>query len=124
MPRFVKPDRSAAIGARLCIARVTAGLSRVDLARALDLSAAQVEKYERGRARLPAVMLVDLARLLLCSPLFFVETDDTALARTLLLQLPDGTVPRRQIDRAVTALKRAGREGAPADAAAGDRVSA
>ena len=71
-------------------------------------------------------MLPELGRELCCSPLFFLETDDAELARALLLKMPAGRVARRLLDRAVSTLKHAAREGtSPAvRSAIAERVSA
>jgi transcriptional regulator with XRE-family HTH domain len=120
VPRFIDNGRSAAIGARLCLARITAGVALPALADEVGMSYQQLYKYERGRSRLPAVMLEDLGRLLGRPAVFFLATDDTALARAMLLELPEHPALRRQFHRAIAILK----QDEPAEAAEASQVPA
>jgi transcriptional regulator with XRE-family HTH domain len=66
------------LGCAIRLARVAAGKSQADVAEHLDLSFQQLQKYEKGKNRIPVQELVSLAAYLEVSLLDLVdsETDD------------------------------------------------
>lgn len=63
----------AHVGRRLKQARTLRRLSQTDVARKLDLSFQQIQKYEIGSNRVAASRLYDLARILDVTPGYFFE---------------------------------------------------
>ena len=61
------------VGERLKIRRLLAGKSQTDLAKNLDLTFQQIQKYEKGINRISAGHLLLFARALDCSPIDFYE---------------------------------------------------
>lgn len=57
-----------AIGANIRLQRLIAGISRALLARAIDVSEQQLQKYETGANRISASRLLHISRLL-CVPI-------------------------------------------------------
>jgi transcriptional regulator with XRE-family HTH domain len=68
------------VGRRVRLAREHAGLTQVELGRALGMSFQVVQKYEQGEIRVSASRLVQLSRLLRKPVAFFFETLDAASA--------------------------------------------
>lgn len=58
----------AAIGARIRHIRKLRGLTQIEMAQGLGVTFQQIQKYERGRNRIPAFRLVGIARLLDTNP--------------------------------------------------------
>lgn len=61
--------KDADIGARVRAMRVSLGLSQEELAKGLQVSLQQVQKYEKGTNRVSGVRILMLAELLQTSPL-------------------------------------------------------
>lgn len=64
MTRRSNKSNDAAIGLRIKVARMAAGLSQEKLATALDLTFQQIQKYEKGANRVGAGQIQTIARLL------------------------------------------------------------
>jgi len=64
MPRRNPNSLDAHVGRRVRMARLAAGFSQERLARALQVSFQQVQKYEKGVNRIGASRLSDIARVL------------------------------------------------------------
>jgi transcriptional regulator with XRE-family HTH domain len=75
-------DYDRLIGERIRLARAAQDITQVRLAKALDVSFQQVQKYENGSNRISAKRLYDIARLFhLEIGFFFEEIDDAVLRR-------------------------------------------
>ena len=61
------------VGTRLRLRRLEKGLSQKQLAKALDLSFQQVQKYEKGKNRISASMLFEIAGVLEVPILYFFD---------------------------------------------------
>jgi transcriptional regulator with XRE-family HTH domain len=64
------------VGDRVRIARSTQGVSRADLAKLLNISVQQMQKYEMGTNRLKAGQLYEISVMLQLPIQFFFELDD------------------------------------------------
>jgi transcriptional regulator with XRE-family HTH domain len=89
------------VGKQLKALRTLRGLTQTDIAKGLDLSFQQVQKYELGRNRVSASKLYELGNLLNVAPGFFYEgldqvkagapviDEETARAAALFAKLKD-----------------------------------
>lgn len=68
----IDQQMSIEIGAKLRQARRTAGLSQATLAEELGVTFQQVQKYEKGSNRISAPKLVQVCKVLGCSPMDFL----------------------------------------------------
>lgn len=93
-----------AVGARIRALRVARGMSQQKLAAAIGYTFQQLQKYETGRNRVAASVMVRIARALGCSPAsFFTEIEAPALCiASDLALLPDAS--REAIGRVVKAI--------------------
>ena len=82
------------VGARIRLRRTLLGISQERLAEAIGLTFQQVQKYERGRNRVSASRLVDLANALdVTIPYFFDEMSAGVGAQTPSALLKAGNRP-------------------------------
>jgi Zn-dependent peptidase ImmA (M78 family)/transcriptional regulator with XRE-family HTH domain len=94
--RAVSPDLTRLIGARVRRARVAAGLSQGDLARALDLSQAAISNIESGARPLRVDELVVVSRAIGRDVAYFLEparTPTGPIGVTLRAQVADLPLP-------------------------------
>ena len=104
-----------AIGARLRVQRLCAGISQAELAKALGITFQQIQRYERGTNRLSASMLVRAAAKLRTTVAALVgeaDTPDSVLGQlaapraTEMLaayaQISDGDVRRSLLELAAS----------------------
>lgn len=76
---LIGPDPiDAAVGARVRIRRRWLGLSQTDLAVSLGITFQQIQKYEHGKNRISASMLVGIAARLETTVAALVGEDDSA----------------------------------------------
>ena len=61
MPRIAKNITDVRIGTRIRSLRLTRGISQTDLARFMGVTFQQVQKYEKGKSRIAASLLFQLA---------------------------------------------------------------
>lgn len=61
------------VGKKLKNLRVLRGLTQTDVAKGLDISFQQVQKYELGRNRISASKLFEISRILDVSPSYFFD---------------------------------------------------
>ena len=85
------------VGSRVQLRRSNLGLSRSKLARDVNLTFQQIQKFERGTNRISASRLADLARALDVPVSFFFDDMPESLAGAAA---PDGqrTAPRAAVD--------------------------
>ena len=88
----------AHVGRRLKQARTLRRLSQTDVARKLDLSFQQIQKYEIGSNRVAASRLFDLAQVLDVTPGYFFEGLDEAVEK------PNRSDPALDIVSAIAAI--------------------
>jgi transcriptional regulator with XRE-family HTH domain len=67
--RVKNPTREKEIGIRVNVMRIKRGITQEELGRRLGVSFQQVQKYEKGRNRLSATRLMDIAEILGGDPL-------------------------------------------------------
>jgi transcriptional regulator with XRE-family HTH domain len=65
----------AQVGSRLRARRMALGMSQPDLADAIGLTFQHIQKYEKGKNRIGAGRLYQLAKLLKVDPEFFFESE-------------------------------------------------
>jgi transcriptional regulator with XRE-family HTH domain len=84
-----------AFGARMRFRRKAIGMSQAALGERIGASSRQVQRYEQGRNRVSASVLVVVARSLACSPAALLGDDDqtqAAEAELLSLLAVDGAI--------------------------------
>lgn len=106
-------DKDRQIGANIRRLRIEAGLSQKDTAGRLGISYQQVQKYERGKSRVAASTLYELAAFYHVAPARFFEGlgdalpqdlrehDDEALKILALVSRIEDPVLKRKIGRIV-----------------------
>ena len=67
-----------ALGTRLRLVRVSAGMSQTTLAKAVGVSFQQVQKYEKGKDRVAVATMVAMARALGVRPEVFLDDEPVA----------------------------------------------
>jgi transcriptional regulator with XRE-family HTH domain len=98
MPRRNPNSLDAHVGRRVRMARLGAGWSQERLAKALQISFQQVQKYEKGANRIGASRLSDIAAVLNVPIAYFFEDAPGAVtvenpqpgAVTVMLSTPEG----------------------------------
>lgn len=114
------------VGKQLKALRTLRGLTQTDIAKGLDLSFQQVQKYELGRNRISASKLYELGKLMNVAPSYFYEgldqakagapviDEETARAAALFAKLKDEQIKAkvRALLEAVAANEKPGLEAA------------
>lgn len=106
-------DLDVLIGAKIRAARIAKGMSQEKLGEHIGLTFQQIQKYERGKNRISAGRLDQMAQVLDCPLLWlFGKTDDSGIVPTAHQLLADRIADlrpdqRRSIEKVIDAMSEA-----------------